>query len=381
MTEFIPGTPAPWYVRHVDAIAPARCDRAPGTTNLLPWALLTLLGFAGATRAAPLDTMVPDSLGQGGSAQVATRADPVGGNVDDSLFASPTTRDHIGRVVVPVKINGRGPYRFIVDTGANHSTISPDLVRELGLKTATQSLVTLDGITGASQVSYVSIDRLQAGDLTLEDTALPVVWAPVMAGADGILGAAGLSEKSLLIDFQRNRVAIASHVASFAHDQAVKIHAMSVVNGLMVLDTVVGGIRVAAVLDTGAERTLGNLALRDALKSQRRPQQGFVAMLTSVYGATKEIESGEIIQAPTISIGTLRITDVAVVYGDFHIFNVWGMHDKPAMILGMDVLGTVASLNIDFKNQNVYVASAARTNVRDLLGSVHDLSAVQSQRK
>jgi hypothetical protein len=55
------------------------------------------------------------------------------------------------------------------------------------------------------------------------------------------------------------------------------------------------------------------------------------------------------------------MTDVAIVYGDFHIFKVWAMQDKPAMILGMDVLGTVASLNIDFKNQDLYVASSVET--------------------
>ena len=290
-------------------------------------------------------------------------------------------RARFGRVVVPVKINGRGPYRFIVDTGANHSTISPGLVRELGLTTATQSLITLDGITGAAQVTYVSVERLQAGDLTLDDTTLPVVWAPVMAGADGILGAAGMSEKSLLIDFQRNRVAIASRIGSSARDQGIKIHAARVVNGLMVLDAVVGGVRVAAVLDTGAERTLGNIALRDVLKRQTRPDRSFSAQLTSVYGTTEEIEAGEISLAPAISIGSLRITDVAVVYGDFHIFKVWDMQKQPAMILGMDVLGTVAALNIDFKNQNVYVASASTSNVRDQLGTVHDLSAMQAQKK
>lgn len=322
--------------------------------------------------------MLPDSVVQGGSAQPATRADAMGGNVDDSLFATPTTHDHIGRVVVPVKINGRGPYRFIVDTGANHSTISPELVRELGLKIDSESLVTLDGITGAAQVTYVSIDRLQAGDLTLDDTALPVVSAPVMAGADGILGAAGMAEKSLLIDFQRNRVAIASHIESFLRNQQIKIHAARVINGLMVLDTTVGGVRTAAVLDTGSERTLGNIALRDALKSNKHLSKGFVAQLTSVYGATKEIESGEVSRAPTIAVGSLRISDVAVVYGDFHIFKVWDMQAKPAMILGMDVLGTVASLNIDFKNQNVYVASAVQSNARDQLGTVHDINSMQT---
>jgi len=56
-----------------------------------------------------------------------------------------------------------------------------------------------------------------------------------------------------------------------------------------------------------------------------------------------------------ITIESLQITDVAIVYGDFHIFKVWALDQKPALIIGMDVLGTVASLSIDFKNQDVYV--------------------------
>jgi hypothetical protein len=38
------------------------------------------------------------------------------------------------------------------------------------------------------------------------------------------------------------------------------------------------------------------------------------------------------------------------------------MEDKPAMIIGMDVLGTVTSLGIDFKNQDVYLASRVNGN-------------------
>jgi len=280
--------------------------------------------------------------------QIAT--DPIA-----TLFASPTTRDHVGRVVVPVMINGRGPFRFIVDTGANHSTISPRLVRQLGLTPTQASTILVDGITGTAQVAFVTIDRLQAGELTIDDTELPVVWAPVMAGADGILGAAGLNEKSLLIDFQRNRVEIASHVDSLARAQSIKIHAPRLIYGLVTLETRVGRVPVLAVVDTGAERTLGNIALRDALMAQRAP--GATVQLTSVYGATEQVEPGELRAAPQITIESLRITDVAIVYGDFHIFKVWALNDRPAMIIGMDVLGTVASLSIDFKNQNIYVAS------------------------
>src|ERR1700692_2703747 len=141
---------------------------APSSRHL--WCSVCLLGAmfgsslpGPATVAAPLGTVLPEAL--------------VG---DARLFASPTTRDHIGRVVVPVMVNGQGPFRFIVDTGANHSTISPRLARELGLNPAEEASIILDGITGTAQVSFVTIDRMQAGDLTIGSTDLPVVWAPVV---------------------------------------------------------------------------------------------------------------------------------------------------------------------------------------------------------
>lgn len=329
----------------------------------------------GTEKAWPLD--VADSVPVAVAPDKASpRAD-----LDTSQFALPTTRDHIGRVVVPVTINGRGPFRFIVDTGANHSTISPGLVQTLGLKTDTTSPMTLDGITGSALVSYVSVDQLQAGELKIKGTAMPIVWAPLMAGADGILGAAGLEDKSLLIDFQRNSVAIAGHVDSRTRTDTTRIHADRVVNGgLLVVQARVGGVLTDAVLDTGAERTLGNLALRDALKQHNRAGRGFVAKLTSVYGATTEVESGEIRSAPLIAIDSLHITDVAVVYGNFHIFEVWKMQERPALIIGMDVLGTVASLNMDFRNRDVYVGSAKGTD-RDTLQQVHNSLADQAMKR
>jgi hypothetical protein len=126
----------------------------------------------------------------------------------------------------------------------------------------------------------------------------------------------------------------------------------------MVLPIQVAGVHALAVIDTGSERTLGNIALRDALNERRRP--GTVAQVTSVYGATTQVETGEIWRAPTILIDALRITDVEVVYGDFHVFKIWDMEATPALIIGMDVLGTVGSLGIDFKNQVVYLTSSIR---------------------
>ena len=188
---------------------------------------------------------------------------------------------------------------------------------------------------------------------------------------------AGLTEKSLLIDFQRNQVTIARGVKAELRANSTRIHGLHSVPGLITLATRVGGVPVLAVIDTGAERTLGNLALRDALRKRR--MHGVMAQMTSVYGATKEVEVGEILIAPPIVIDSLRINDVAIVFGEFHIFNVWRMQDQPAMIIGMDVLGTVASLSIDFKNQDVYVGSLPAKG--DILSVMRGMNGDSAQRK
>ena len=61
-------------------------------------------------------------------------------------------------------------------------------------------------------------------------------------------------------------------------------------------------------------------------------------------GPTEAVEPANSQRAPTIVLDGLRITDAEIVYGDFHIFKVWALDQKPALIIGMDVLGTLASL-------------------------------------
>src|SRR6185503_8146145 len=80
----------------------------------------------------------------------------------EPLFASPTRLDRVGRIVAPVYINGQGPFRLVVDTGASHSTISPQLAERLALSTSLSSAILLNGVTGAAEVPAVRVGRLQA---------------------------------------------------------------------------------------------------------------------------------------------------------------------------------------------------------------------------
>lgn len=288
----------------------------------------------------------------GSSAAAAALAPTVAPHPADRLFACPTTMDRIGRIVVPVMVDGEGPFRFVVDTGANHSMISAHLAERLGLTRQKHDLMRVMGTTGAQELPWAPIARLKVGGLVMRDLRLPVAATPVMEGADGILGAAALIGDRISVDFKHNRVWIGRSHGGGAWD-FLDIRARLTRGRLLMVPARVGGIAVEAVIDTGSPRTLGNDALRKALltaKSKGGPAR--------IYGVTKEVSSGDLALSPTISVGPIDIRDLSIVYSNVPIFKVWHLESRPAVIIGMDVLGTVNGLVLDFAYPNVYVLPA-----------------------
>lgn len=271
------------------------------------------------------------------------------------LFASPTRVDRIGRIVAPVTINGQGPFRLLLDTGASHTTVSPELASRLGLPLTEEAALMLNGVTGAEEVPAVTIARLQAGDLVLENVRTPVVRSSVMEGVDGILGVAGLRHERIFVDFRKDRVVISRSRRNAAPADMLRIPAVNVPGGLLMVIARVGGVRVSAIIDTGGERTLGNPALRQALRMRKRLAEP--SKSTLVFGTTTEVSSGEVQSIPPITFGNATINQVDAVFGDFHIFKVWHLEETPALLIGMDVLGTVDQLIIDYRAREVYVRS------------------------
>lgn len=266
------------------------------------------------------------------------------------LFACPTRLDQIGRVVAPVMIDGKGPFRFVVDTGANDSMISQHLAQVLGLTPVQHDVMRVMGITGVQELPWVSIARLTVGAMVMKHLRLPVTQSPVMAGADGILGAAGLEGDRITVDFKNNEVFVTRSHGGPVWD-FLRIPARRTTGGLLVIPAHIGRIAVEAIVDTGSPRTLGNSALRRALlatfaKGSPRPR---------IYGVTKEVTSGNLALSPTIALGPVKIRYLSIVYSDIPIFKVWNLESKPAIVLGMDVLGTVDAMVLDFAHPDVYL--------------------------
>ena len=89
-------------------------------------------------------------------------------------YVAPTTRDRIGRIWAPVLINGKGPYRLVLDTGATRSAVTQRVVDDAGLPVRAKP-VRLRGVTGSAIVPAVMADTLEFGEANRLEQRLAVV--------------------------------------------------------------------------------------------------------------------------------------------------------------------------------------------------------------
>ena len=269
----------------------------------------------------------------------------------EPLFAAPTRLDRIGRVMCHVKVNGKGPFRFVIDTGASRSTLAPHLARALGLEQSGPTVM-LNGVTGVAEVPTVTVDSLEIGALRFENQNLPVIFTSIMGNADGILGVAGFHDQRIDVDFKRDRVSVAESNGRRPHYSMVTARAARNDSGLMIVDVRVGRrIKAKAVIDTGAERTLGNLALQNAINKNRKRKREVVAAV--VHGATPDIADGDVQAIKQATIGDMTLSNLEVIFADFHVFKLWGLDKEPALLIGMDMLGVLERLVIDYRRNEV----------------------------
>jgi len=268
----------------------------------------------------------------------------------EPLFAAPTRLDRIGRVMAEVMVNGKGPFRFVIDTGASRSTLAPHLAKSLGLTRAGRNVM-LNGVTGVAEVPTVVVDTLDIGALQFKNQHLPVIFTSIMGNADGILGVAGFDDQRIDVDFKRDRVTVLPSNGRRPHYSLVTTRVERNENGLMIFDVRIGRrIKAKAVLDTGAERTLGNLALQQALNRGRKNREPVSAV---VHGATPDIADGDVQEIKQANIGDMTLTNLEVIFADFHVFKLWGLDQQPAMLIGMDMIGVLERLVIDYRRNEV----------------------------
>jgi hypothetical protein len=279
---------------------------------------------------------------------------------DDFAYVTATTTDRIGRVMAPVYVNDAGPFAFVVDTGASASVVGPRVLKRLALLPDPTRFKLLRGITGSEVVPTVVVDSIRAGRILLPPRELAVVEPRVFADADGIFGADAFANGCLHVNFAQSRIAILQRSCPRVGSHWEIVRATQRFGGLVVVSATVGKVRVAAIIDTGAERSLGNPALLEALQLQAETQRP--GARTQVFAATSQAVYGHLVATPPIRMGGVEVDNLNVVFGDFEVFRMWNVHQEPAIVLGMDLLGTTQAMMIDYRRSEVRLLPAGEAD-------------------
>ena len=226
-----------------------------------------------------------------------------------------TANDSAGHLTIAVTINGRGPFRFVVDTGADRSVLADTTAAALALRPA--SAVNLAGIVRTVRAETVDVASLSFGAFTLRNLNLPVLSRSQLA-ADGYLGLDVLDERRVILDFANRELVVT--------DQ---------------LPIILSVYHAPDVIVLHSQGSGGHLRTYTSTQT---------VALTGLTGGTA---IGRLTSPREVRIGRATLTDCPIAIADLQVFDIWGLNDRPALLIGMNWLRHFKRVEVDYGRKDL----------------------------
>lgn len=304
--------------------------------------MMTPLLTIAATTAALLGMASPDSEPASTPEQLETASREPS---DSTTEVIDLEKDRARRFTIPVMVDGTGPYNFMIDTGSQATAVTHGITAALNLPASGSA--TLVAMASRRPVELVEVATLTFGSQRVEDLISPVLDRGDV-GADGIIGLDSLQDLRVLIDFRDETIAI-QNIAEIKKPKRgfeIIVRANHKLGQLLVTDARVEGIRATVIIDTGAQGSIGNLALRDRIRAERAEQ----VTTTDVNGVELV---GDVAFLRSLAIEDLELAGVPLIFADTPSFEALGLGDRPAIKLGMNHLRLFDRVAIDFAEREI----------------------------
>ncbi|MGD2134348.1 MAG: retropepsin-like aspartic protease [Maricaulaceae bacterium] len=257
-----------------------------------------------------------------------------------------------GRVFVPVMLNGRGPYAFLLDSGAGATVLDDDLIEEAGLAPIGEA-VTIVGLSSSAELTTYVPAQIEFGGRDIE-LARILVHDLGPRGAQGVLGLDVLSRFAVEIDGPNEIVRLWSdgyvepnprrirarlEMRANAYDFPFVAHQLNDQDGVAFIDTGYRGFIVDPELAAQADLETGS----------------FRAVLTDfAYGTTtfSELGSGD------LALGDFIYEDARMALLRPAVFDVFAEYGVTTM-LGARLFAEM-TLVLDFPGQRVLLVDSSR---------------------
>ncbi len=225
--------------------------------------------------------------------------------------------DDLSMIVVPVSINGSGPYDFLLDTGCAKSIVDRKLADQLGLSRVGEK--TIVGVLASAKALVVHVDSLSVagvtaagGEIFSSDDA-----ATVTGKVRGVLGEDFLQNFDLLIDYRHQSIRIESPLGSMAQTATGEhlplqltgtYHGKPSYNRLVISGHIqeLGNAMMSLLLDSGANQlTLFQDNLGPGANRADPVRAGNFNQWVALSSATRRIRS--------LNLGSNSVSDLTVV--------------------------------------------------------------------
>lgn len=258
------------------------------------------------------------------------------------------------RMTVAVRLGGKGPYRFLVDTGATRTVVSSAIAATMGL--ASGPVAKLHSTTGTSWVRIARVPQLELGPDRVRSVDAAVLDAAHI-GADGIVGVDSLRSEKVIFDFRQRVISIVPAKRRVDEEPGTIVVRGKLRQGhLIVTGASANRVPLVALLDTGSELSMGNAALHRQLAAQGRLGPAERIAMKSVTG---ELLVGEAFLINKVKIGDVELHDLVVLFASAPIFRQLGLETRPALLLGMNGLQAFEKISIDFVRKQLRMTMAA----------------------
>ncbi len=249
------------------------------------------------------------------------------------------------RFTLEVMIGDHGPYDFMIDTGSQATVLARELADRLGLHERQPAM--LIGMASTLPVEVARIPDLSIGSLVVDIDLAPLLERRNIGGVDGILGLDSLQGKRVLLDFEAHTIAVAD-AESLGGDRGFEIvvRARRMLGQLVITQAEIDGVRTAVIVDTGAQGSVGNVALGRRLR-------GRDLGMTSMMDVNGESIEGQVRLARSLSFGRIQLQNFPVAFADAPPFEALGLHEEPALIIGIQELKLFKRVAIDFDSRKV----------------------------
>ncbi|WAT17604.1 retropepsin-like aspartic protease [Aurantiacibacter sp. MUD11] len=301
-------------------------------------ALATALALAGADTAA-VDTEATEPP-QAAETQASAAIEPP---VIDVITME---IERYRRMTVPVTIMGEGPFNFMVDTGAQATVLSLALADQLQLHDRDNAM--LVGMASRRPVQTTMVPDFMLGERSMTIRTAPLVEGQHIGGADGILGLDSLQGQRVLLDFTNSEMSVSDSLGSGGSGgYDIIVRARERLGQLIIHRAQIDGVDVDVIVDTGAQGSVGNMALERRLQRRRTLED---SVMTDVNGVQI---SGEARVARRLALGRAIVNNVVISFADSPTFAALDLNERPALILGMSELRLFKRVAIDFRSRRV----------------------------